>query len=73
MHLTLLSGAMYRIKLLSLAFSYTIRLDESYAKGICHVFGQLNKTLSDPPFGAAVWGTVQGRIAVNGIFLSITI
>ena len=73
MHLMLLSGAMYRLKLLSLEFSCTLRLDKTYATGILHVFNRLMKTMHVTAFGAAVRGTVWGRIAVSGIFSSMSI
>ena len=68
--LRLLSGALYKLKLLSLVFSYTTRLDRTYATGIIRVFSQLNKTVRGAVLGAAVWGTVQDKIAVSGIFVS---
>ena len=69
MHLTLLSRAMYRLKLLSLEFSCTLSLNKTYATGILHVLNRLIKTLRVTAFGAAV----RGRIAVSGIFSSMSI
>ena len=73
MHLTLLSGAMHRLKLLLLEFSRTLRLDKTYGTGILHAFSWLIKTLRVTAFGTAVQGTAQGKIAVSGIFSSKSI
>ena len=43
--LKLLSGAMYKLHLLALVFSYTTRLDRTYATRIIRVFSQLNKAV----------------------------
>ena len=68
-HLRVLSGAMYTVQLLSLVFSYTTRLDQTYATGIIPVFSQLNKAVRGATLRAAVWGTEEGKIAVSGIFV----
>ena len=68
--LGLLSGPMYRIKLLALAFLWSSMYTDSIAKRIFHVCLQLNKPILVGPFGSTVWAPVQDKVAGNGIFVS---
>ena len=66
--LWLLSGPLYRRKLLSLVFTRTLRCNSFNAKRFIHVSFWLNNAIWVWTFGATVWGQVQEKIAVIAIF-----
>ena len=59
--LGLLSGPLYRRKLLSLVFMWTLRCNSFNAKRFIHVSFQLNNAIWVWPFGATVWGQIQEK------------
>ena len=71
--LGLLSGPLYRIKLLALVFLWSSMYTDSIAKSIFHVCLQLIKSVVGPhgPFGDNVWAPVQDKVAGNGIFVTL--
>ena len=64
----LLSGPLYRRKLLSLVFMWTLRCNSFNAKIFIHVSFRLNNAIWVWPFGATVWGQIHEKIAVIAIF-----
>ena len=66
--LWLLSGPLYRRKLLSLVFIWTLRCNSFNAKRFIHVSFRLNNVIWVWTFGATVWGQVQEKIAFVAIF-----
>ena len=68
--LGLLSGPMYRIKLLALVLFLFPMYTDSIAKRIIHICPQLNKPILVGPSGSTVWAPVQDKVAGNGIFVN---
>ena len=68
----LLSGPMYRIKLLSVLFLVTPIYTSTHAKRIVHVPLRLNNRPLARPFGATSWGPVQGKVAVIAVLIIST-
>ena len=66
--LGLLSGPLYRRKLLSLVFMWTLRCNSFNAKRFIHVSFWLNNAIWVWPFGATVWGQVQEKKLLSLLF-----
>ena len=73
--LGLLSGPLYRIKLLVLVFLWYSMYTDSIVNRIIHVCVQLIKSVVGPTghFGPSVWAPVQDKVAGTGVLMVLNL